>query len=72
MPLFTFGPQRAFSELSDREVLALAVQAEEEDGRLYREFAESLKADYPESAKVFVEMAEEETSRVSSSGSRSG
>ena len=47
MPLFTFGPQRAFSELSDREVLALAVQAEEEDGRLYREFAESLKADYP-------------------------
>jgi rubrerythrin len=60
MPLFTFGPQRAFSELSDREVLALAVQAEEEDGRLYREFAESLKADYPESAKVFVEMADEE------------
>ena len=60
MPLFTFGPQRAFSELSDREVLALAVQAEEEDGRLYREFAESLKADYPASAKVFVEMAEEE------------
>ena len=60
MPLFPFSNQKAFAELNDREVLALAIQNEEEDSRVYREFAESLRADYPTSAKVFDEMAEEE------------
>jgi erythrin-vacuolar iron transport family protein len=55
-----FLPQRAFSSLTDREVLALAVQNEEEDGRIYREFAHRLRPDYPASAEVFDEMAEEE------------
>jgi rubrerythrin len=58
---FASGPQRSLSALTDREVLALAIQSEEEDGRIYREFAEGLKATYPASAKVFTEMAEQES-----------
>ncbi|HEX7389301.1 MAG TPA: ferritin family protein [Acidiphilium sp.] len=52
---------RNFSELSEREILALAIGAEEEDGRIYVDIAESLHADYPASAKVFFEMAAEES-----------
>jgi rubrerythrin len=59
-PSFNFRPQKSFSELSDREVLALAIQNEEEDGRIYRDFAERLRKDFPASAAVFSEMAEEE------------
>ena len=51
---------RNFSELSEREVLALAIGSEEEDGRIYADFAEGLRADYPGSAKVFSEMSTEE------------
>ena len=51
---------RNFSELSEREVLALAIGSEEEDGRIYADFAEGLRLDYPGSAKVFSEMAAEE------------
>lgn len=60
MPFFDTRPQRALAELSDREVLALAIQSEEEDGRVYREIAEGLRAHYPASAEVFLRMAEEE------------
>jgi erythrin-vacuolar iron transport family protein len=60
LPLFFSGSQKAFSDLTDREVLALAVQNEEEDGRLYRDFAEGLRAAYPASAHIFDEMAAEE------------
>ncbi len=51
---------RNFNELSEREVLALAIGSEEEDGRIYADFAEGLRADYPASARVFTEMAAEE------------
>ena len=51
---------RNFDELSEKEVLALAIGNEEEDGRIYADFAEGLRADYPASAKVFAEMAAEE------------
>ena len=61
MPFLSFTPQKSFSDLTDREVLALAVQAEEEDGRIYREMAEQLRAQYPASATVFDGMAEEES-----------
>lgn len=61
MPFVSLTPQKAFSDLSDREVLALAVQAEEEDGRIYAEMAEQLRKDYPASAAVFDTMAEEES-----------
>jgi rubrerythrin len=49
-----------FADLSEREVLAIAIAAEEEDSRIYMSFAEDLAERYPDSAKLFVEMAEEE------------
>ncbi len=49
-----------FADLTEREVLAVAISAEEEDSRIYMAFAEDLKERYPDSAKVFEEMAEEE------------
>ena len=60
MAFLPFSPQRAFSDLTDREVLALAIQNEEEDGRIYREFAERMREAYPASAGIFVGMADEE------------
>ena len=51
-----------FADLSEREVLAVAISAEEEDSRIYMSFAEDLAERYPESAKIFEEMAEEEKS----------
>ncbi len=60
MALFSFSQQKSFSDLTDREVLALAIQAEEEDGRLYREIAAGLRTDFPASAEIFDKMGEEE------------
>lgn len=51
---------KRFAELSEREVLALAITNEEEDSRIYRGFAEGLREQYPTSAKIFDEMAAEE------------
>jgi rubrerythrin len=51
---------RNFSDLSEREVLALAIANEEEDSRIYTDIAEGLREDYPASANVFTEMAAEE------------
>ena len=51
---------RNFDELSERDVLALAIGNEEEDGRIYLDFAEGLRESFPASAKVFSEMAAEE------------
>ena len=56
--------RRDFKNLSEREILALAVSLEEEDGRIYGEFVEGLRETYPSTAKVFEEMqAEEATHR---------
>lgn len=49
-----------FSDLSDREILALAISLEEEHGRIYAEYAAGLAEDYPATSKVFSRMAEEE------------
>ncbi len=51
---------RTFSELTEKEILALAISLEEEHGRIYAEYADGLKDSYAASAKVFTEMAEEE------------
>jgi rubrerythrin len=51
---------RDFSDLTEREILALAIANEEEDGRIYLDIAEGLRSDYPGSARVFTEMAAEE------------
>ena len=49
-----------FADLTEREVLAVAISSEEEDSRIYMTFAEDLAERYPDSAKIFEEMAEEE------------
>ena len=51
---------RAFESLTEKEVLALAIGAEEEDGRIYRDIAEELRGEFAATAAVFDEMAEEE------------
>jgi erythrin-vacuolar iron transport family protein len=51
---------KRFADLTEQEILALAISNEEEDSRIYRGFAEGLRAQFPSSAKVFDEMAEEE------------
>jgi erythrin-vacuolar iron transport family protein len=51
---------KRYSELTEPEVLALAITNEEEDARIYLNFAAKLRPLYPASAKVFEEMAEEE------------
>jgi len=52
---------KAFADLTEREILAVAISSEEEDSRIYMTFAEDMTERYPATAKVFVEMAEEET-----------
>ena len=51
---------KRFSDLSEPEILALAIASEEEDSRIYAEYADGLKESYPASAQVFEEMVEEE------------
>ena len=51
---------KRFADLTEQEVLALAITNEEEDSRIYRDFAQGLRDEYPASAKVFDEMAGEE------------
>jgi len=52
--------KKNFRDLSEREILALAISLEEEDGRIYGEFVEGLRETYPATAKVFEEMQAEE------------
>lgn len=52
--------RRQFSELSEQEVLALAISAEEDDARIYLSYAERLREEFPDSAKIFEGMAAEE------------
>lgn len=51
---------KRFSDLTEQEILALAISNEEEDSRIYLGFAEGLREQFPASAKVFEEMAAEE------------
>lgn len=51
---------RRFSDLSEREVLALAISSEEDDAQIYRWYAQSLREQYPASAAALDEMAAEE------------
>ncbi len=52
--------RRRFSDLSEKEILALAISSEEDDAQIYRTYAEKLREKYPASAAVFEEMAREE------------
>lgn len=51
---------KRFADLSEQEILALAITSEDEDNRIYRGFAEGLRDQYPKSADMFDRMAEEE------------
>ena len=53
-------PMRSFQSLSEQEILALAISLEEEDARIYSDFAEGLKTDYPATAGILNEMRTEE------------
>jgi len=50
-----------FKDLSEREIVALAISLEEEDGRIYGDFIDGLRETYPASAKLFEEMQAEES-----------
>ncbi len=52
---------RKFDSLSEREILALAISLEEEDERIYADYAEGLRQDFPATADVFDGMREEES-----------
>jgi rubrerythrin len=52
---------KRFRDLSEREILALAISLEEEDGRIFGDFAEGLRETYPATAKVLDEMRTEES-----------
>lgn len=51
---------RDFDSLSEKEVLALAISVEEEDERIYSDFGESLRENFPGTAQVFEQMPQEE------------
>ncbi|MGC1428869.1 MAG: iron exporter MbfA [Albidovulum sp.] len=55
-----FASRRRFSDLSEQEVLALAISSEEDDARIYRTYAAKMRSDFPASAEVFEAMAAEE------------
>ena len=52
--------RRRFSDLTEQEVLALAISSEEDDARIYRSYAERLRDDFAATAAIFDGMAEEE------------
>jgi rubrerythrin len=53
--------KKRFKDLSEKEILALAIQLEEEDARVYSDFAEGLRETYPTTAKMFEDMQAEES-----------
>jgi erythrin-vacuolar iron transport family protein len=54
------GNRKRFSDLTEREILALAISSEEDDARIYRNWAEFLRTDYPATAAIFDGMGDEE------------
>jgi rubrerythrin len=51
---------KSFADLSEQEVLALAISNEDEDNRIYRSFADALRESYPDTAEMYDKMAQEE------------
>ena len=52
--------KRPFDDLTEQEILALAISSEEDDGRIYRSYSDNLREQFPDSAKIFDDMADEE------------
>ncbi len=57
---FQIPYRKRFVDLNEQEILALAISSEEDDARIYRSYAETLRADFPASAAIFDDMAVEE------------
>jgi rubrerythrin len=57
---FFRNDRRPFDSLSEQEILALAISSEEDDARSYRAYADGLRDEFPQSAKIFEQMAAEE------------
>ncbi|MDR1190695.1 MAG: rubrerythrin [Verrucomicrobiales bacterium] len=55
---------KSVNELTPREILAVAISLEETDGRVYTEFAERLRGNYPATAEAITRMREEETGHL--------
>lgn len=60
--LSRFSNARRFSDLSEQEILALAISAEEDDARIYQTYASRVRSEFPGSAAVLNGMADEEGS----------
>ncbi len=58
--MFALQNRKRFADLSEQEVLALAIASEEDDARIYRQYAENLRQEFPSSASIFDAMAVEE------------
>jgi len=52
--------KKSFSDLSEQEILALAISNEDDDSRIYRSFSNALRTSYPDTAGMYDKMAEEE------------
>ena len=59
MPAFFYNKKK-YHKLSDKEVLALAIFAEEEDAKIYQQYASYFLTEFPETSKMFQEMCDEE------------
>ncbi len=51
---------KRFADLTEQEILALAISNEDEDNRIYRSFADRLRPSYPDTAEMYDRMAQEE------------
>ena len=52
--------KKNFSDLTEQELLALAIALEEEDSRTYSDLAEAMRENYPGTSRMFAAMAAEE------------
>src|SRR5690348_11282394 len=59
-PAVRYDAMRNFSDLTEQEVLALAISLEEDDERTYDNYAHYLETNYPDTANIFRDMADEE------------
>lgn len=57
---FINSGRKPFEDLTEQQILALAISCEEDDARIYQSYANTLRDDYPDSARIFDDMAEEE------------
>jgi rubrerythrin len=58
---YDWNHMKSFKELSEKEILALAISSEEDDSRIYGDFADGLRETYPATAEMFTKMREEES-----------